>query len=69
MPLFGKIEEGTAQQLKERFAGKQQPQGTPAAAATTAGLQELLDKQVNERPGRVNSDLRALGGGGDYIIW
>ena len=44
VPLFNKIEEDMAQQLKERFAGKQQPLQT--AVASKAALQEQLDKQV-----------------------
>ena len=47
VPLFDKIEEVTAQKLKERFAGKQFSAATGTGSADKEGLQQQLDKQVS----------------------
>ena len=44
--LFDKIEEATAQKLKERFAGKQFGAATGTVSSDKEGLQQQLDKQV-----------------------
>ena len=57
MPLFNKIDEATAQQLKERFAGKQMSVPPHSdVVSDTASLQEQLDKQVSARE-QVASDI------------
>ena len=55
MPLFDKIEESTAQKLKEKFAGKQSSAPVTAEADKTK-LQEQLDKQVRASMSTPNQD-------------